>query len=111
MNTYAMKSTFHMVHRMSFPHSVAFTRSQAHDVERRLRGNKWVYLRIKAQKNNGTTLKTFTMTRLETLPMHDGGTGFVVLALGDPHLLEGRQGSQDGLRGASKDAISLNERV
>jgi hypothetical protein len=40
--------------------------------------------------------------RLETLPMHDGGTGFVVLALGDPHLLEGRQRGQDGLASRMK---------
>ena len=28
--------------------------------------------------------------------MHDGGAGLVVLALGNPHLLEGGQGRQDG---------------
>ena len=28
--------------------------------------------------------------------MHDGGAGLVVLLLGDPHLLEGGEGSQDG---------------
>merc|ERR1712232_1096631 len=27
---------------------------------------------------------------------YDGGAGLVVLLLGDPHLLEGRQGRQDG---------------
>ena len=28
--------------------------------------------------------------------MHDGGAGLVVLLLGDPHLLEGGEGGQDG---------------
>ena len=28
--------------------------------------------------------------------MHDGGAALIVLALGDPHLLEGAQGGQDG---------------
>merc|ERR1719373_49373 len=32
----------------------------------------------------------------EALPVHDGGARLVVLALGDPHLLEGTQGRQDG---------------
>merc|ERR1719278_1497208 len=34
--------------------------------------------------------------RLEALPVHDGGAALVVLLLGDPHLLEGGEGSQDG---------------
>merc|ERR1719234_2322712 len=33
---------------------------------------------------------------LEALPVDDGGTALVVLLLGDPHLLEGGEGSQDG---------------
>merc|ERR1711921_39066 len=33
---------------------------------------------------------------LEALPVHDGGAALVVLLLGDPHLLEGGEGSQDG---------------
>merc|ERR1712107_542904 len=33
---------------------------------------------------------------LEALPVDDGGTGLVVLLLGDPHGLEGGEGSQDG---------------
>merc|ERR1712117_357656 len=33
---------------------------------------------------------------LEALPVDDGGTRLVVLLLGDPHLLEGGQGSKDG---------------
>ena len=33
---------------------------------------------------------------LEALPVDDGGACLVVLLLGDPHLLEGGQGSQDG---------------
>eukprot|EP00445_Apocalathium_hangoei_P064754 CAMPEP_0204112228 /NCGR_PEP_ID=MMETSP0361-20130328/2925_1 /ASSEMBLY_ACC=CAM_ASM_000343 /TAXON_ID=268821 /ORGANISM="Scrippsiella Hangoei, Strain SHTV-5" /LENGTH=156 /DNA_ID=CAMNT_0051062389 /DNA_START=64 /DNA_END=531 /DNA_ORIENTATION=+ len=32
----------------------------------------------------------------EALPVHDRGAGLVVLALGDPHLLEGAQRRQDG---------------
>merc|ERR1712079_773687 len=34
--------------------------------------------------------------RLEALSVHDGGAALVVLLLGDPHLLEGGEGSQDG---------------
>merc|ERR1739842_46142 len=33
---------------------------------------------------------------LEALPVDDGGAALVVLLLGDPHLLEGGQGGQDG---------------
>ena len=33
---------------------------------------------------------------LEALPVHDGRTRLVVLLLGDPHLLEGGEGGQDG---------------
>ena len=33
---------------------------------------------------------------LEALPVHDGGAALVVLLLGDPHLLEGGEGGQDG---------------
>ena len=33
---------------------------------------------------------------LEALPVDDGGACLVVLLLGDPHLLEGGQGGQDG---------------
>ena len=36
------------------------------------------------------------MRCLEALPVHDGGAGLVVLLFGDPHLLEGGQGGQDG---------------
>ena len=32
----------------------------------------------------------------EALAVHDGGAALIVLALGDPHLLEGAQGGQDG---------------
>mmetsp|Transcript_73594 Transcript_73594/g.213010 ORF Transcript_73594/g.213010 Transcript_73594/m.213010 type:complete len:235 (-) Transcript_73594:80-784(-) len=35
--------------------------------------------------------------RSEALAVHDGGPGLVVLALGDPHLLEGAQRRQDGV--------------
>merc|ERR1711951_216197 len=34
--------------------------------------------------------------RLEALAVDNGGTALVVLLLGDPHLLEGGEGSQDG---------------
>ena len=33
---------------------------------------------------------------LEAFPVHDGWARLVVLLLGDPHLLEGGQGGQDG---------------
>ena len=33
---------------------------------------------------------------LETLPVDNGGSRLVVLLLGDPHLLEGGEGGQDG---------------
>merc|ERR1711963_776352 len=33
---------------------------------------------------------------LEALPVDNGGTALIVLLLGDPHLLEGGEGSQDG---------------
>jgi len=33
---------------------------------------------------------------LEAFPVDDSGAGLVVLLLGDPHLLEGGQGGQDG---------------
>ena len=34
--------------------------------------------------------------RLEALSVNDGWAGFVVFGLGDPHLLEGGEGGQDG---------------
>ena len=33
---------------------------------------------------------------LEALPVNNTGAGLVVLLLGDPHLLEGGEGGQDG---------------
>ena len=33
---------------------------------------------------------------LEALAVDDGGSGFVVLGLGDPHGLEGGEGGEDG---------------
>lgn len=36
------------------------------------------------------------MVTLEALPVNDGRSALVVLLLRDPHLLEGRQGGQDG---------------
>jgi len=38
----------------------------------------------------------FFRENLEAFSVDDGRSGLVVLLLGDPHLLEGRQGSQDG---------------
>ena len=35
-------------------------------------------------------------TSLEALPVHDGWAALVVLLLGDPHLLEGREGGKNG---------------
>eukprot|EP00445_Apocalathium_hangoei_P035076 CAMPEP_0203941948 /NCGR_PEP_ID=MMETSP0359-20131031/78231_1 /ASSEMBLY_ACC=CAM_ASM_000338 /TAXON_ID=268821 /ORGANISM="Scrippsiella Hangoei, Strain SHTV-5" /LENGTH=94 /DNA_ID=CAMNT_0050872587 /DNA_START=30 /DNA_END=311 /DNA_ORIENTATION=+ len=32
----------------------------------------------------------------EALPVHDGGAGLIILALGDPHLLGGAHPRQDG---------------
>merc|ERR1711998_648627 len=37
-----------------------------------------------------------SVARLEALAVDNGGAGLVVLLLGDPHLLEGGEGSQDG---------------
>merc|ERR1712110_1286316 len=36
------------------------------------------------------------MNSLEALAVDDGGAALVVLLLGDPHLLEGGEGGQDG---------------
>lgn len=36
------------------------------------------------------------LKRLEALPVDNSWAGFVILLLGDPHLLEGGQGGQDG---------------
>ena len=33
---------------------------------------------------------------LEALPVNDGGAALVLLLLGDPHGLEGREGGRDG---------------
>ena len=38
----------------------------------------------------------FYSLNLEALSVHDGWSGFIVLLLGDPHLLEGGERSQDG---------------
>merc|ERR1719223_1341727 len=42
------------------------------------------------------TQQLVTNNSLEALAVDDGGAALVVLLLGDPHLLEGRQGGQDG---------------
>ena len=44
----------------------------------------------------GTYKSSNTKLSLEALPVDNGGTALVVLLLGDPHLLEGGEGSQDG---------------
>ena len=33
---------------------------------------------------------------LEALPVNDSGTGFIILLLGNPHLLESGKGGKDG---------------
>ena len=45
-------------------------------------------------RENGMFVHLFRS--LEALPVDDGGAGLVVLLFGDPHLLEGGQGGQDG---------------
>ena len=39
---------------------------------------------------------TYLLVELEALPVDNGWAALVVLLLGDPHLLEGGEGSQDG---------------
>merc|ERR1712200_285338 len=46
--------------------------------------------------------------RLEALAVDDGGAALVVLLLGDPHPLEGGEGSQDG---ASDPDVALHDGV
>merc|ERR1711950_72428 len=41
-------------------------------------------------------MKNYSVGRLEALPVNNGGSALVVLLLGDPHLLEGGEGGQDG---------------
>merc|ERR1712168_304965 len=41
-------------------------------------------------------LTMFETNCLEALPVHNGWAGLVVLLLGDPHLLEGGEGGEDG---------------
>merc|ERR1712055_549537 len=48
-----------------------------------------VYKYMKYSKSN-------IVRYLEALPVHDGWATFIVLLLGDPHLLEGGEGRQDG---------------
>ena len=40
--------------------------------------------------------KTEDIWDLEAFAVDDGWSGFIILLLGDPHLLEGGQGSQEG---------------
>merc|ERR1711936_1031303 len=44
----------------------------------------------------GSLLKLIDTKHLEALAVDDGGAALVVLLLGDPHLLEGGEGGQDG---------------
>ena len=46
--------------------------------------------------HNLRTLSNSQTYRLEALSVDDGWTRFVILGLGDPHLLEGGKGSEDG---------------
>ena len=43
-----------------------------------------------------TKLASQIFTASEALAVHDGGAALIILTLGDPHLLEGAQGGQDG---------------
>ena len=43
---------------------------------------------------------------LEALPVDDGGTRLVILLLGNPHLLEGGEGSKDGA--SDPDRVPVN---
>src|SRR4051812_10342866 len=49
----------------------------------------------KATGNDNLVRETVLLT-LEALAVHDRGTALVVLLLRDPHLLEGRQGGENG---------------
>ena len=42
------------------------------------------------------SIETISHCSLEALAVDDGGAALVVLLLGDPHLLEGGEGGQDG---------------
>ncbi len=45
---------------------------------------------------DGPQVQAVLRLSLETLAVYNGGTALIVLLLGDPHLLECRQRSQDG---------------
>lgn len=49
-----------------------------------------------AQQPLHATRTQLPLERLEALAVDDAGAGLVVFLLGDPHLLEGGQGGQDG---------------
>ena len=48
------------------------------------------------KRNKHPGLLLLASQGLEALAMHNSGTGFIVFLLGNPHLLEGGQGGQDG---------------
>src|SRR5690242_12850111 len=55
--------------------------------KRSRQGNLWLSLSCR---------KLFSVHRLEALSVDDRWAGLIILLLGDPHLLEGREGSQNG---------------
>ena len=48
------------------------------------------------QRRNVITISNNHVNRLEALAVDNGGSALIVLLLGDPHLLEGGEGGQDG---------------
>merc|ERR1719235_2481766 len=49
-----------------------------------------------SQGRTGSFVEVFWLENLEALPVDNGWAALVVLLLGDPHLLEGGKGRQDG---------------
>merc|ERR1719245_872496 len=49
-----------------------------------------------SQGRTGKFVEVFWLKNLEALPVDNGWAALVVLLLGDPHLLEGGEGRQDG---------------
>ena len=57
-------------------------------------GRQGTAQQVCAARNKTTGIQT--LRRSEAPAVDDAGAGLVVLLLGDPHLLEGGQGGQDG---------------
>jgi len=66
------------------------------------RASRWSYCPLdhRVGRNVGATWLMLVAglqgSCLETLPVDNGWAGLVILLLGDPHLLEGGEGGQDG---------------